>query len=77
MMPRTSLFILSLAFAVQAHAASATWQLNPGSGAWTMAANWSPNVVPNGPSDAATFGISNTTASIEVAEIDFSPGASF
>jgi hypothetical protein len=44
-----------------AHADSATWDLNPGSGDWNTAANWTPNGVPNGPADTATFGLSNTT----------------
>jgi autotransporter-associated beta strand protein len=61
---------------------SATWNLNPTSSDWNTAANWSPNTVPNGPTDVATFGVSNTTevtlsaTSTEVAEIVFNPGAS-
>jgi hypothetical protein len=45
-----------------AYAGSATWNLNPGSGDWNTAANWTPATVPNGPNDVATFGASNTTA---------------
>ncbi len=41
---------------------SATWDLNPASGDWNTATNWSPSTVPNGPSDTATFAFSNTTA---------------
>ncbi len=45
-------------------AASATWRLNPTSGDWNTAENWTPNTVPNGPFpngpfDTATFGPSN------------------
>lgn len=44
-----------------AYAGSATWDLNPGSGDWNTAANWTPMTVPNGSADAATFALSNTT----------------
>ena len=65
----------------KAFAGSATWNLNPLSGDWNTAANWTPVTVPNGPNDIATFAISNTTAiSIsggdEVSEMVFDPGAS-
>jgi autotransporter-associated beta strand protein len=57
--------ILAVAFAILtpivAHAGSATWGLNPGSGDWNTAANWTPATVPNGSADTATFGLSNTT----------------
>src|SRR6266705_458170 len=48
-------------------AGSATWQLNPISGDWNTAANWTPMTVPNGtfpfgPFDIATFAQSNITA---------------
>ncbi len=62
-------------------AGSATWNLNPTSGDWNKAANWTPNTVPDDPSDTATFDVSNVTAisqtgAINVAEIIFNPGAS-
>ena len=62
-------------------AASATWNLNPTSGDWNTAANWSPATVPNGPADTATFNLSNGTAvsvmqDTEVNGIVFNPGAS-
>ena len=41
-----------------AYAGSATWDLNPTSGNWNTAANWTPMTVP---SDTATFALSNTT----------------
>src|SRR4029077_5024945 len=44
-----------------ARAGSATWDLDPISGDWNTAANWTPASVPNGPADIATFGLSNTT----------------
>jgi hypothetical protein len=43
------------------YAISAQWDLDPISGDWNTAANWTPNGVPNGPADTATFGLSNTT----------------
>ncbi|HAF12168.1 MAG TPA: hypothetical protein DCK99_00445 [Blastocatellia bacterium] len=63
------------------HAGSATWNLNPTSGDWNTAANWTPATVPNGPTDTATFAVSDTTAislsaSTEVNAIVFDPGAS-
>ena len=64
------------------YAGSATWNLNPISGDWNTAANWTPNTVPNGPDDVATFGVSNQTgvsiSSVvtEVNEVIFNPGAS-
>src|SRR5438128_3550510 len=42
-------------------AGSATWATNPTSGDWNTAANWTPNTVPNGTTDIATFGASNLT----------------
>jgi autotransporter-associated beta strand protein len=64
-----------------AEAGSATWNLNPTSGDWHTAANWTPNSVPNGANDTATFDVSNTTAvsifsGTEVDGIVFNPGAS-
>ncbi len=53
----------SLIFLVSAvaYAGSAQWNLNPTSGDWNTAANWTPMAVPNGPADIATFDLSNTT----------------
>jgi autotransporter-associated beta strand protein len=64
-----------------AHAGSATWGLNPGSGDWNTAANWRPMTVPNGPRDIAAFGLSNTTsisisANTQVNAVNFIPGNS-
>jgi len=63
-----------------AYAGSAQWDLNPISGDWNTAANWTPMTVPNGPADIATFGLSNTTdvsisANTEVNSIIFTPAA--
>jgi len=70
-------FLLS---AVSGFAGSATWNLNPTSGDWNTAANWTPVTVPNGPNDTATFDVSNTTninvSGIEVNSIIFTPDAS-
>ena len=61
---------------------SATWKMEPASGDWNNASNWTPTTVPNGSADAATFGVSNITgvsllANTEVNGITFNPGASF
>ena len=71
---------LSILVPIVAHASSATWDLNPGSGDWNTAANWTPMTVPNGPADIATFALSNTTnvsisANTEVNAITFTPAA--
>jgi autotransporter-associated beta strand protein len=62
---------------------SATWNLNPSNGDWNRAANWTPATVPDGPSDIATFALSNVTGisfshdfEFEVNEIVFEAGAS-
>jgi autotransporter-associated beta strand protein len=72
----------SLIFLVSAvaYADSAQWNLNPASGDWNTAANWTPMTVPNGPADIATFALSNTTnisisEDTEVNGIAFTPGA--
>jgi autotransporter-associated beta strand protein len=67
--------------APRARAGSATWDLDPGGGGWNSATNWTPVTVPNGPSDVATFSVSNRTdvtiaSSVEVSAIDFTAGAS-
>ncbi len=61
-------------------AGSATWNLNPTSGNWNSATNWTPSTIPNGPADVATFATSSNTlvslsADVEVSGITFSPGA--
>jgi autotransporter-associated beta strand protein len=75
--------VLTLSFGAlrAANAGSATWNLNPISGDWNTAANWTPNTVPNGPNDTATFGVSQRTgitqpASIGLNGMVFNPGAS-
>ena len=75
------LIVLSLAFAINAHAGSATWNLNPGSSNWGTAPNWTPATVPNGLADTAMFAVANNSAvsalaDIEVNQIIFNPGAS-
>ena len=72
---------LSGAVAASALAGSATWNLSPTNGDWNTALNWTPNSVPNGPNDTATFGVSNITnvslsTATEVDGIVFSSGAS-
>jgi autotransporter-associated beta strand protein len=63
------------------HADSATWNLDPISSDWNTAENWTPPTVPNGPTDTATFDVSNNSAvsiafDVEVDGIVFDPGAS-
>jgi autotransporter-associated beta strand protein len=65
-----------------AHAGSATWDLNPTSGDWNTAGNWTPMTVPNGPADIATFPLSSTaspsiSANTEVNAIVFAPGTGY
>ena len=57
----SSTLLASALFAVAAPALAqdATWLLNPSSGDWDTAANWSPATVPTG---TATFGASTTTS---------------
>jgi hypothetical protein len=62
------------------YAISAQWDLDPISGDWNTAANWTPMEVPNGPADNATFGLSKTTdvsisANTEVSGITFTSAA--
>ena len=75
--------LLMLLSTSNSQAGSATWNLNPTSGAWGTAANWTPATVPNGPSDAATFASSNTTSvsisfplNVELRQLTFEGGAS-
>jgi autotransporter-associated beta strand protein len=73
------LIIFSLIATVSAYAGSATWSFN-GTGIWNTATNWTPNSVPNGPSDVATFETSTQrsvsfSAITEVNSIVFNPGA--
>jgi autotransporter-associated beta strand protein len=61
-------------------AISAQWNLDPISGDWNTAANWTPATVPNGSADTATFDLSNTTnvsisANTEINGIIFTPAA--
>src|SRR5690349_16417852 len=74
---------LFLVLAASVQAGSAAWNLNPTSGDWNTAANWTPATVPDGPADVATFGVSNTTSIsqqifsfTEVNGIVFNSGAS-
>jgi autotransporter-associated beta strand protein len=55
-----SIAILLCAVPAVAFAESATWLQSPTTDDWNTAANWTPNTVPNGPSDVATFNISGT-----------------
>jgi len=76
--------ILLVSFALMVQdgvAGSATWNLNPASGDWNTAANWTPATIPNGSSDTASFAASNASdvslsANTEVSGIVFDSGAS-
>jgi len=72
---------VSLAALNAVYAESATWSTNPISNDWNIADNWTPNTVPNGPDDVASFGLSQHTnvfvsTFIEVNEVIFNVGAS-
>lgn len=82
---RFAVFLVTAAsIAHAAFAGSATWNLNPGSGLWYGASNWTPATIPNTLSDTATFGLSNITALTEapggllsnLGTFAFTPGAS-
>src|SRR5439155_17434789 len=53
----SSLLSTSLSFLIptSGRAGSATWNLNPMSGDWNTAANWTPATVPNSPADTASY----------------------
>src|SRR5947199_9161243 len=55
-------FVAAIGVSNSVHAGSATWDLNPVSGDWNTATNWTPATVPDGSADTATFAVSNTTA---------------
>jgi autotransporter-associated beta strand protein len=68
---KTKLGVLfSLILAIDAHAGSATWNLNPATSDWNTATNWTPATVPNATTDIATFALSNTTSVSTSADID-------
>jgi fibronectin-binding autotransporter adhesin len=79
-------FVILILFAIllaskAARADSATWNLDPATGDWNTASNWTPATVPNGPADTATFELSSQTSvsnstDIQVNGIIFEPGAS-
>jgi autotransporter-associated beta strand protein len=73
--------LFSCLISAHSFAGSATWNLNPISGDWNTAANWTPATVPNGPNDTAVFDVSDTTSitlstSTRVNGIVFNAGAS-
>ena len=63
-------------------AGSSVWQSSPPTSDWNTATNWTPNTVPNGSADVATFafsaitGVSTSAANTEVNGITFNAGAS-
>ena len=72
---------LTLFIPISARAGSATWNLAPGSGDWNTATNWTPNNVPNGSTDTATFALTTVpnvsiSAVTEVDGITFTAAAS-
>src|SRR5438552_10005693 len=73
--------MMVLGFASGAVGGSAQWDSAPMSGDWNTAMNWTPDIVPNGASDVATFDSSNTTnvsvsSPVQVNSIVFNSGAS-
>ena len=84
-MRKNALIILSVLALLpsfqSALAASATWNVNPVNSTWNDPANWTPNTVPNGPNEVATFATSSQlhvgiTTNVEVNSIVFEAGAS-
>jgi autotransporter-associated beta strand protein len=70
----------SLSFINSSYADSATWSLNPTSGDWNTAADWTPETIPNGSDQIATFADSNQTLvnvskPTEIGAIVFTPDA--
>src|SRR6266487_1667751 len=53
---------LTFLIATFAQADSAEWKFDPTSGDWNTPDNWTPTSVPNGPTDTATFALSNMTS---------------
>lgn len=80
---RTACLLPALLFLLAAsltRAGSATWLQTPVDSDWSSAVNWSPQTVPNGPSDVATFATSSVTGIFlgvddEVSSIVFPAGA--
>jgi autotransporter-associated beta strand protein len=78
-------YVISCLIAAHSFAGSATWSSNPISRDWNTAENWTPNTVPNSPTDVATFDTSAVTKitltipfSISInylASMIFNPGA--
>jgi hypothetical protein len=78
---RCLLALIVFAFPGAIFAGSATWSSTPANGDWNTAGNWSAAGPPNGATDTATFGVSNTTgvslsAATTVDSIVFNSGAS-
>ena len=82
MSTRSWLAAILLAFASPCLAdSSAVWNLNPTSGNWNTAANWTPATVPGGVTGTARFGVSNVTqvsnsSFVAIGTISFSREAS-
>jgi autotransporter-associated beta strand protein len=75
------MWLLLLSARNVAFAGSATWRHSPPQRQWQVATSWTPETVPNGPNDTATFTVSISDPSIfgvdiEVNGIVFDPGAS-
>jgi autotransporter-associated beta strand protein len=81
------IIVLLLSSAGATFAGSATWNLDPVSGNWNTAENWTPAVVPDGEGDVATFDVSHITdinvtitdvveGGTVVSGVVFNPGAS-
>ena len=81
------LIALLVGSAGAARAGSATWDLTPVTSSWNTAGNWTPDIVPDGTGDVATFDVSNQTnvtvtitdpllGDTVVSDIVFTPAAS-
>src|SRR5262249_43257174 len=75
------ILLLTPSFIIDSYAGSASWNAGPTSNDWNTSTNWTPNTVPNSPTDTATFNVSNQTTLSNLSDvmlegIDFKPGAS-
>ena len=63
--------ILSLSLVINAYAGSATWNRHPENDDWNDPLNWTPNTVPNGPFDIATFSGPTDTPDIKISDSSY------
>jgi hypothetical protein len=62
------LILLSFTLAINIYADSATWNGHPENDDWNDPLNWTPNTVPNGRFDIATFSGPTDTPDIKISD---------